>query len=172
MLPVRVSNQEITEEGIRYAIQNEKIKGLYVIPDYQNPTAHIMSLETRKMIAKAAGEEKLLVIEDGINNLLAENPIPPIAAFAPEQVIYISSLSKTVSPGEPTAPLRYVRLPEYFTGKSFEICAGQAGVEVYGAERFCVGNGIPEKAVRISVITPPSLEILTEGLNRLKALLK
>lgn len=245
LLPVRVSNQEITEEGIRYAIQNEKIKGLYVIPDYQNPTAHIMSLETRKMIAKAAGEEKLLVIEDGINNLLAENPIPPIAAFAPEQVIYISSLSKTVSPGlrtafihvpdrfyerlatalysmnisispllatvsaamiedgaadevvaarkkdirernavvdqilkesvlpgEPTAPLRHVRLPEYFTGKSFEICAGQAGVEVYGAERFCVGNGIPEKAVRISVITPPSLEILTEGLNRLKALLK
>lgn len=244
LLPVRVSNQEITEEGIRYAIQNEKIKGLYVIPDYQNPTAHIMSLETRKMIAKVAGEEKLLVIEDGINNLLEENPLPPIAAFAPEQVIYISSLSKTVSPGlrtafihvtgrfherlatalysmnisispllatvsaaliedgaadeivaarkkdirernavvnrilkefvlpgEPTAPLRYVRLPEYFTGKSFEICARQAGVEVYGAERFCVGNRIPEKAVRISVITPPSLEILTDGLNRLKALL-
>lgn len=203
-----------------------------------------MSLETRKMIAKVAGEEKLLVIEDGINNLLEENPLPPIAAFAPEQVIYISSLSKTVSPGlrtafihvtgrfherlatalysmnisispllatvsaaliedgaadeivaarkkdirernavvnrilkefvlpgEPTAPLRYVRLPEYFTGKSFEICARQAGVEVYGAERFCVGNRIPEKAVRISVITPPSLEILTDGLNRLKALL-
>lgn len=244
LLPVRVRDQEITEEGIRYAIQNEKIKGLYVIPDYQNPTAHIMSLETRKMIAKVAGEEKLLVIEDGINNLLEENPLPPIAAFAPEQVIYISSLSKTVSPGlrtafihvpgrfherlatalysmnisispllatvsaaliedgaadeivaarkkdirernavvnrilkefvlpgEPTAPLRYVRLPEYFTGKSFEICARQAGVEVYGAERFCVGNRIPEKAVRISVITPPSLEILTDGLNRLKALL-
>lgn len=244
LLPVRVRDQEITEEGIRYAIQNEKIKGLYVIPDYQNPTAHIMSLETRKMIAKVAGEEKLLVIEDGINNLLEENPLPPIAAFAPEQVIYISSLSKTVSPGlrtafihvpgrfherlatalysmnisispllatvsaaliedgaadeivaarkkdirernavvnrilkefvlpgELTAPLRYVRLPEYFTGKSFEICARQAGVEVYGAERFCVGNRIPEKAVRISVITPPSLEILTDGLNRLKALL-
>lgn len=245
LLPVRMSGQEITEEGIRYAVQNENIKGLYVIPDYQNPTAHIMSLETRKMIAKAAEKEKLLVIEDGINNLLEDNPMPPIAAFAPEQAIYISSLSKTVSPGlrtafiyvperfherlatalysmnisispllatvsaaliedgaadeilanrkkdirernavvnqilkefvlpgELTAPLRYVRLPEYFTGKGFEICARQAGVEVYGAERFCVGSRIPEKAIRISVITPPSLEILTEGLNRLKALLK
>lgn len=245
LLPVRISNHQITEEGIRYAIQNEKIKGLYVIPDYQNPTAHIMPLATRKMIAKVALEEKLLVIEDGINNLLEEDPVPPIAAFAPEQVIYIASLSKTVSPGlrtafihvpdrfheklatalyamniaispllatvsaaliedgaadeivaarkkdirernavvnrilegfvmpgELTAPLRYVRLPEYFTGKSFEICAEQAGVEVYGAERFCVGNKTPEKAVRISVITPPSLEILTDGLNRLKALLK
>lgn len=245
LLPVRMSNDEITEEGIRYAIQNENIKGLYVIPDYQNPTAHIMSLETRKMIARVAGEENLLIIEDGINNLLEEDPMPPIAVFAPEQVVYISSLSKTispglrtafihvpdrfherlvtalysmnisispllatvsaaliedgvadeivadrkkeirernlivnqileefVSPGELTAPLRYVQLPEYFTGKSFEICAKQAGVEVYGAERFCVGNRIPEKAVRISVTTPPSLEVLAEGLHRLKALLK
>ena len=73
-----MSGQEITEEGIRYAVQNENIKGLYVIPDYQNPTAHIMSLETRKMIAKAAEKEKLLVIEDGINNLLEDNPMPPI----------------------------------------------------------------------------------------------
>lgn len=245
LLPVRTYDDEITEEGLRYALRNENIRGLYVIPDYQNPTAHIMSLVTRKMIARVAGEEDLLVIEDGINNLLEENPVPPVAAFAPEQVIYISSLSKTVSPGlrtafihvpdrfhervvtalysmniaispllatvsaaliedgaadaiiadrkkeirernavvnrilegfvlpgELTVPLRYVRLPEYFTGKSFEICARQAGVEVYGAERFCVGNRIPEKAVRISVTTPPSLEILTEGLNRLKALLK
>ncbi len=245
LLPVRTAHHEITEEGIRYALQNENMKGLYVIPDYQNPTAQIMSLGTRKMIARVAGEENLLVIEDGINNLLEEEPMTPIAAFAPEQVIYISSLSKTVSPGlrtafihvpdrfhdrlvtalysmnisiSPllatvsaaliedgavdemiagrkkdirernmivnqilegfvapaglTAPLRYVRLPEHFTGKSFEICAKQAGVEVYGAERFSVGNRTPEKAVRISVTTPPSMEVLAEGLNRLKALLK
>lgn len=243
--PVRSHHREMTEAGIRYAAQNENIKGLYVIPDYQNPTSHTMSLETRKMIAGIAKEENLLVIEDGINNLLEKNPLPPIASFAPEQVIYIASLSKTVSPGlrtafihvpvqfhdklvtalysmnisispllatvsaaliedgaadeilaerqngilernlivdrildgfvvpsEPTAPLRYIRLPEHFTGKSFEICAKQAGVEVYGAERFSVGNKTPEKAVRISITTPPTLEILTDGLMRLKMLLQ
>lgn len=245
LLPVQSYNNEMTEEGIRYAVQNENVKGLYVIPDYQNPTAHIMSLETRKMIAKVAEEENLLVIEDGINNLLEENPMPPIATFAPEQVVYISSLSKTVSPGLRTAfvhvpgkfheklvtalysmnisispllatvsaaliesgaadeiiaerktgimernlivnkilngfvlpsgltsPLRYIQLPEHFTGKSFEICAKQAGVEVYGAERFSVGNKLPEKTVRISVTTPPSLEILADGLQRLNNLLQ
>lgn len=245
LLPVQSYNNEMTEEGIRYAVQNENVKGLYVIPDYQNPTAHIMSLETRKMIAKVAEEENLLVIEDGINNLLEENPMPPIATFAPEQVVYISSLSKTVSPGLRTAfvhvpgkfheklatalysmnisispllatvsaaliesgaadeiiaerktgimernlivnkilngfvlpsgltsPLRYIQLPEHFTGKSFEICAKQAGVEVYGAERFSVGNKLPEKTVRISVTTPSSLEILADGLQRLNNLLQ
>lgn len=243
LLPVQSYHNEITKEGIRYALKNENIKGLYVIPDYQNPTAHIMSLETRKMIARVAQEENLLIIEDGINNLLVENPILPIASFAPEQVIYISSLSKTISPGlrtafihiperfheklvtalysmnisispllatvsaaliedgvtdeiiaerkkgiiernivinkilagfvmpsELTAPLRYIQLPEYFTGKSFEICAKQAGVEVYGVERFAVGNKVPEKAIRVSVTTPPSLEVLTEGVNRLRGL--
>lgn len=245
LLPVRSCNCEMTEDGIRYAAQNENIKGLYVIPDYQNPTSHTMSLETRKMIASVAKEENLLVIEDGINHLLTERPLPSIASFAPEQVVYISSLSKTVSPGLRTAfihvpaqyheklvttlysmnicippllatvsaaliedgaadeilaerkqgimernqivdqlledfampcgltsPLRLIQLPAYFTGKSFEICARQAGVEVYGAERFFVGNRTPEKTVRISVTTPPSVEILTEGLLRLRALLQ
>ena len=245
LLPVQSRNLEMTEEGIRYALQNENIKGLYVIPDYQNPTAHTMSLETRKMIARLAAEENLLVIEDGINNLMEENPMPPIASFAPENVVYISSLSKTISPGlrtafihvpdrlheklvealysmniaiSPllatvsaaliedgaadeimaqrkrgiaernlvvnemlngyvtpsglTAPLRYIQLPEHFTGKSFEICARQAGVEVCGAERFTVGNRPAEKAVRISVTTPPTTEILTEGVRRLNEILR
>ena len=245
LIPVQSNHNEMTEEGIRYAAQNENIKDLYVIPDYQNPTAHVMSMKTRKMIARVAKEENLLVIEDGINNLLVEQPMPPIASFAPEQVVYISSLSKTISPGlrtafvhvpdkfheklvtalyslnisiSPllatvsaaliedgaadeilaerkkgivernlivnqvldgfvapgglTAPLRYIQLPQYFTGKSFEICAKQAGVEVYGAERFAVGNKTPEKTVRISVTTPPSLEILTDGVMRIKELLQ
>ena len=245
LLPVGSHGPEMTEEDIRYAVQNKNIKGLYVIPDYQNPTAHIMSLETRKMIAEVAREERLLVLEDGINNLLEEDPMPPIASFAPEQVVYMASLSKAISPGlrtafihvperlheklvtalyamnisvspllatvsaaliedgaadeiiaerqkdirernrivdlildgfvtpgGPTAPLRCVRLPPHFTGKSFEICARQAGVEVCGAERFSVGNKEPEKAVRISVVTPPTLEILAEGLKRLRVLLR
>ena len=62
-------------------------------------------------------------------------------------------------------------LPDYFTGKSFEICAKQAGGQVYGAERFSVGNTPAEKAVRISVITPPSMGDLEEGIRRLRGIL-
>lgn len=245
LIPIQSQNNEMTEEGIRYAAQNENIKGIYVIPDYHNPTAHIMSSETRRMIAEVACEKNLLVIEDGINNLLEEAPVTPIAAFAPEQVVYLSSLSKTVSAGLRTAfihvpdqyhealvtalysmniaispllatvsaglieegiadeiiaerkrmiagrnqivneiledvpvagaltsPLRCIQLPEYFTGKSFEICAREAGVQVYGAERFAVGNRPVPKTIRISVTTPPTIDSLTEGIKRLKKLLR
>lgn len=244
LVPIQSRNYEMTEEGIRYAVQNENIKGIYVIPDYHNPTTHIMSVETRKMIARVAKEKELLVIEDGINNLLMEKLLPPIAAFAPEQIIYLSSLSKSISAGlrvafihvpdqyqeklvttlysmniaispllatlsaaliedgiadtiieehkkeiakrnrivneimegvpvagELTCPLRYIYLPEYFTGKSFEICAKEAGVQVYGAERFVVGNKPAEKAVRIAVTTPATIEELAKGMRRLRKLL-
>lgn len=245
LIPIQCQNHEMTEEGIRYAIQNENIKGIYVIPDFHNPTSHIMSVQTRKMIARLAKEKSLLVIEDGLNNLLEENPAPPIASFAPDHIIYISSLSKTVAAGlrtafihipdhyhqdlvtalysmnisispllatvasgliedgiadeiiaerkkkntarnllvneildgyvtasELTCPLRYIQLPEHFTGKSFEICAKEAGVEVYGSERFAIGNKPSPKSVRISVTTPSTIEDLTEGLKRLKRLLQ
>ncbi len=245
LIPIQSQNGEMTEEGIRYAIQNENIKGIYVIPDFQNPTAHIMSIETRKMIAEVAKETGLIVIEDSINNMLANTPSLPMASFAPEHVILVTSLSKTISPGlrvaylhvpskyhqnivkalysmniaisplmsslakelimsgealeivkrrrkdnlvrnsivnrvlkgyvadeETTSPLRWIKLPEYFTGKSFEICAKEAGVQVYGAERFAVGNKLVEKAIRIAITTPATHEQLEEGLNRIRSLLQ
>lgn len=243
LIPVQSENNEMTEEGIRYAVQNENIKGLYVIPDFHNPTAHNMSIKTREMIARLAQEINLPVIEDGINNLLAETPMPPIAAFAPEHIVYLSSLSKTVSAGlrtafihvpeiyrqelintlysmnisispllatvsaglieegisdeiiaerkkkiiernfivneilkgitiygQPTSPLRYIKLPENFTGKSFEAYAKEAGVQVYGAERFSVGNKPAPKTIRIAVTTPSTIEQLKEGLKILRKL--
>lgn len=245
LIPIQQKNFEMTEDGIRYAIQNENIKGIYVIPDFHNPTTHIMSLETRKMIARVAQEKDLFVIEDGINNLLEEEPLPPIAKYAPEQVVYLSSLSKTIAAGlrtayvyvpqkyhqivstilysmnisispllatistgliedgiaeqilkerkqelikrnliinemlnmfvlesQITSPMRCIRLPNHFTGESFEVCARQAGVQVYGAERFSVGNKPAEKFIRISVITPPTIKILEDGINRLKKILQ
>lgn len=245
LIPIQSQNFEMTEEGIIYAMQNENIKGLYVIPDFHNPTSQIMSLETRKMIAGVAQATNLIVIEDGLNNLLEEKPMPPIASFAPDHIVYISSLSKTVAAGLRTAfihvpdrfrqslvttlysmniavspllatvsaglieegiadeiiaerkkslvqrnlivdevlgeyaaaavltcPLRYIRLPEYFTGKSFEICAENIGVCVYGAERFAIGNKPAPKAIRIAVTTPASIDDLSEGVQRLRELLE
>lgn len=244
LIPIAQDQFEISEAGIRFAIQNENIKGIYVIPDFHNPTSHIMSLASRKMIASIAQETNIVIIEDGINHLLTETPLPPIASFAPEHVIYISSLSKTIAAGlrtaflhvphrhhqalastlyvmnisvscllatvsagliedgiadeiiterkqelrkrnqlidellqgrvldsEPTSPLRYIPLPDPFTGEGFEQQAKKSGVQVYGAERFTVGNKPVEKFVRISVITPKAIEELKRGIECIKEIL-
>jgi len=71
----------------------------------------MMSEEGRKMIARVAREHNLIVIEDGIHSLLNEHPQKAVAAYAPEQTLYIASLSKTVAPG---LRLAYIATPEKY----------------------------------------------------------
>lgn len=111
LVPIGQQNGEMSKEGILYACKQEGIKGLYIIPDYQNPTTHIMSDECREMIAQVAKEKNLIIIEDSIYSFLLEYPKKAVASYAPDNTIYIYSLSKTVAPGlrlgYMVSPLKY-----------------------------------------------------------------
>jgi DNA-binding transcriptional MocR family regulator len=72
---------------------------IYLTPTLQNPTTLTMSEHRRRAIARISRKYGALIIEDEIYALASSNPIPPIASFAPERTFYISSLSKTLSPG-------------------------------------------------------------------------
>lgn len=99
LVPIEQKGNEISEEGLIYACKNKNLKGLFIVPDLHNPTTHTIPIKTREMIACIAKKYNLIIIEDAVNSLLYENPLPPVASFAPENTIYISSLSKVVSPG-------------------------------------------------------------------------
>ncbi|MBF4692256.1 aminotransferase-like domain-containing protein [Fusibacter ferrireducens] len=111
LIPIDSRNHEMTEEGLLYALKNEHIKGIYIMPDYHNPTTHIMSQETRQMIANIAIDNQLIVIEDGAHSLLMEKSMPAVASYAPDQTLYIASLSKAVAPG---LRLAYIATPQRF----------------------------------------------------------
>lgn len=111
VVPIAEENYELNREGIIYACKNENLKGIYIIPDYSNPTTHTMSLRERKMIADVAKEYDLIVIEDAINAHLREMVLPAVAAYAPENTIHIASLSKIFSPG---LRLAYIAVPERY----------------------------------------------------------
>lgn len=111
LVPISQKNGEMSEEGIRYAVKNEGIKALYIIPDCQNPTCHTMSDSGRKMIAELAKEYGLLVIEDGITSLLDERPRNSVYAYAPENTVFFLSMSKSVSPA---LRIAYLAVPERY----------------------------------------------------------
>lgn len=111
LVPLQQENGECSEEGLLAAYKNDGIKGLYVMPDLQNPTNHTMSRSCREMIARKAKELDLLILEDGINSLLLSHPPRPIAALAPEQTIYMLSLSKTILP---SLRLAYLHVPSRY----------------------------------------------------------
>lgn len=110
LVPIKQENNEICEEGLLYACKNEKIKAVFIMPDFQNPTTHIMTEECRRMIARVAKEQEILIIEDAAHSLLMEKPMDAVASYLPEQTVYIASLSKVVAPG---LRLSYIVAPEH-----------------------------------------------------------
>jgi 2-aminoadipate transaminase len=84
---------------LRY--QGLRIKFLYLIPNYQNPTGVTMPSERRKEILDICREEKIFVVEDNPYGLLGfDRPSPnAMRAQDSENVIYLGSFSKTIVPG-------------------------------------------------------------------------
>lgn len=98
LVPVGQQKGEMSEDGLSYALKNHHIKGIYVTPDFQNPTTHTLSEGGRKGLAAFAQRHGLLIIEDAIAALFTEKPMPSIKTLAPEQTVYIFSLSKAILP--------------------------------------------------------------------------
>lgn len=92
----------IPEDLIKKLNSSSKVKFLYTIPDYQNPTGRRMCLERRKAIVDIANKYNLIIVEDSpYSELCFDNKkLPPIKSFDTEgRVIYLSTFSKTVCPG-------------------------------------------------------------------------
>jgi DNA-binding transcriptional MocR family regulator len=99
ILPVRTDKQGMVPEAFEEACRLHAPRLVYLNPTLQNPTAVTMPERRRKELAAVAKRCQVRIVEDDPYWLLAEAPPPPIATFAPEQVYYISTLSKCLTPG-------------------------------------------------------------------------
>lgn len=81
-------------------------------------------------------------------------------------------LSNYTCHGDDTSIFRWIQLPAGISGANFESLALERGVQVYGAERFTVGNSLPENAVRMAVCAPETIAELECGLMILEKLLR
>ena len=84
-----------------------RIKCLYTIPNFQNPSGVSLAAERRLDIVRIAEEHDFLVVEDDpyFELFFSTNAInrQPLAALHPERVIYLSSFSNVLAPGLRTA---------------------------------------------------------------------
>ena len=80
----------------------DRVKLIYVVPDFQNPSGRRWSIERRCQLAKLAGRFNVPVIEDApYAELCFEGePMPPVAALGDGcTVVYLGTCSKILSPG-------------------------------------------------------------------------
>jgi len=95
---------EADEDGmvpgmLEEACRRHKPGLVYLNPTLQNPTAITMPERRRRELAGIAQRGNVRIVEDDPYWLLADSPPPPVATFAPEQAVYISTLSKCLTPG-------------------------------------------------------------------------
>ena len=78
-----------------------RVKFLYTIPNYNNPSGILLSVERRVQLLAAAKDLDVIIVEDNPYGLLGIDvpPQPAIRSMDADQVIYLGSFSKTFAPG-------------------------------------------------------------------------
>lgn len=74
------------------------IKGIYLIPSCNNPTAVLLSPERRGELAEVINRHHLILIEDDAYALLAPE-YTPVSCLVPERYVYLSPTSKALCAG-------------------------------------------------------------------------
>jgi 2-aminoadipate transaminase len=111
LVGVRQEPSGIDLDDLERVVARERAAGrtvrcLYLVPNFQNPTGLLLSLEKRKQLLAWASRANLLIVEDDpygalyFEDTASAADTRPIKADDEEgRVIYLSSFSKTVAPG-------------------------------------------------------------------------
>ena len=88
-------------DSLDHVLATLKVKFVYLVPTFQNPTGRTLPLARRKQVAEILVRHGALLLEDDPYSDLryTGERVPPIKSMAPGHVIYVSTLSKTFAPG-------------------------------------------------------------------------
>ena len=109
---------DLKEKLERLENDGRRVKCLYTIPNFQNPSGVTLSDSRRQQLAATAEEHDFLIVEDDpYFDLYFEERgarLTPVAAIAPNRVVYLSSFSKVLAPG---LRMAWLRAPEEIASK-------------------------------------------------------
>ena len=94
----RASWEKVISEALS---EGKKIKFLYMIPDFQNPSGESLTMEERRMLVDLARKYGFLIVEDSPYREVRYDgePVPTMYSLDPDRVIHLGSFSKIFAPG-------------------------------------------------------------------------
>jgi 2-aminoadipate transaminase len=154
--------RSLREEGGR-------IKGVYAIPNFQNPAGTSIPVEQRPEIARFLSEQDLLLLEDDpygeLNYVGAATP--PIASFDREgRVVYLGTFSKVLCPALRTA---WIAGPKELVAKcelvkqAADLCSSALDQTIVG--ELCRSGRLGGQIERLRAIYRGKRKILLDGLE-------
>lgn len=112
--PVAMDEQGMIPESLENLCRKHKIKGIYLMPNMQNPTATVMSPDRKSAIADIILKYDLILIEDDIYNFTNLKGRTALSSLVPENGIFICGISKALFPG---LRIAFTQVPERFLYK-------------------------------------------------------
>jgi len=96
-----ISPEALNQTILRVQAAGKKIKFLYLVPNFANPSGVTLSAERRSKVLEICRRHHILVLEDNVYGLLYfENKAPDaLRSIDEDGVIYLGSFSKILVPG-------------------------------------------------------------------------
>jgi len=106
MQEARIYSVPLLDEGLdleflETVLSGDRIKLVYTIPNFQNPSGLTYSLQGRQALAERIAKRDLVLVEDDPYGLLRYEgqDLPALARLLPDKVLLLGSFSKIVAPG-------------------------------------------------------------------------
>lgn len=98
-IPMQDDGMDIN--ALQRVLMSHKVKFIYTVPDFQNPTGVVMSVAKRQALIRLANQYDVMILEDNPYRDLRYDgkPLPTIKSFDTQgRVVYLGSFSKILSP--------------------------------------------------------------------------
>ena len=134
--------------------EGRRVKLLYTIPNFQNPSGRLMSQERRRQVLALAEKHDLLVIEDDPYGELVYvdgvDTTPIKSRDRSGRIIYMGSFSKVLAPG-----LRcgWIIAPPELSSRleiakqAADLCSGMLDQSI--VDEFCAAGGLPPQIAKV-----------------------
>jgi len=102
LVSVPVDDQGMHVETVEGILANGRIRLIYTIPNFQNPTGSTLSAERRKVLLQLAQRYRVPILEDDLYGELFYDALPPVPIKAldnQDYVVYSGSLSPVLGSG-------------------------------------------------------------------------
>jgi GntR family transcriptional regulator/MocR family aminotransferase len=111
VVSVRLDEEGIDVDHLEMICRRHHIRAIFLTPHHQFPTTVALRPERRLRVLDLARQFGFAIIEDDYDHEFhfESQPLLPMAAYAPEQMIYVGSLSKLLLPA---LRIGYIAAPE------------------------------------------------------------
>lgn len=167
-LQIKTDDEGLIPESLEEILKNYRVKFVYTVPTFQNPSGKTIKTLRRQQIAEIIKKYDVLLIEDDPYSALrySGEPVPTIQSMAPEHVVYASTFSKIFAPGLRTgffiAP---VEIGRWMTLVKQGIDLNTNTYAQALATEYLLGGYIPPHIERIIGLYKPKFEAMLTALE-------